>query len=264
MSGFEDADADPRPAELAAYLVRLGERPETARYKGVALAALDLEPGMSVLDVGAGVGVDLAALRAAVGPSGRVVGVDRSQALIDQAGTLEGVSLVQGDAEALPFPDGHFDVVRAERLLIHVADPQRVVHEMARVARPAGRIALLEPDWSTLRFEGGAPEVGAVMAKALASSLRQPAVGRGLEGLLTGAGLSLDRSEAWPFVLDRFAAAEATYRLSAVAWSVAMVGEVPVEEALAWLAASKRADEQGEFRCTLEGFGVVARKGGVE
>ena len=52
------------------------------------------------------------------------------------------VNFEHGDAQALRFPDMSFDAVRCERMLMHVPDASRAVSEMARVARPGGRIVV--------------------------------------------------------------------------------------------------------------------------
>ena len=67
------------------------------------------------------------------------------------------MTFLQGDAHALEFPDGSFDLVYARYLLEHVADPERVVREMRRVARPSARVAVCENDVSLLRFDPPCP-----------------------------------------------------------------------------------------------------------
>ncbi|GAA0529700.1 hypothetical protein GCM10008994_00280 [Halorubrum ejinorense] len=83
----------------------------TASVGGVRAACvrgLDLAPGDTVVEFGCGPGVNLPALREAVGPTGRVVGVDVSTRMLDRAAALverrgwENVSLVEGDAERPP------------------------------------------------------------------------------------------------------------------------------------------------------------------
>ncbi|NHX35045.1 MULTISPECIES: class I SAM-dependent methyltransferase [Halolamina] len=100
--------------------------------------ALDLAPGDTVVEFGCGPGPNLAALREAVGPTGRVVGVDvtgrmldRAQALVSRRG-WENVSLVQGDATTPPVAAA--DAVLATFVTSLFPDPYAVVSEWCEIA----------------------------------------------------------------------------------------------------------------------------------
>jgi ubiquinone/menaquinone biosynthesis C-methylase UbiE len=95
------------------------------------------------LDVGCGTGALAYALAPLVG---EVVGVDASEELLEAARehAPPGCTFVPGDAEALPFPYGDFDLVGCLRVLHHVRRPELVVAEIARVTRPGGRILLAD------------------------------------------------------------------------------------------------------------------------
>jgi SAM-dependent methyltransferase len=117
---------------------------------------LNVAEGSRVLEVGSGLGI-LAGDVATAAPGVQVVGVELSAAQIAVCGSRAGVTFVQGDAHALEFPDGSFDLVYARYLLEHVADPARVLREMRRVARPGGLVAVCENDVSLLRFDPPCP-----------------------------------------------------------------------------------------------------------
>lgn len=115
---------------------------------------LGVRPGMRVLEVGSGLGI-LAAAVAARGAE--VVGVERSPEQLAAARRTPNVTLVEGDAHALQFPDASFDLVYARYVLEHVSDPQRVLREMRRVARPGARVAACENDISLMRLDPPCP-----------------------------------------------------------------------------------------------------------
>jgi demethylmenaquinone methyltransferase / 2-methoxy-6-polyprenyl-1,4-benzoquinol methylase len=118
-------------------------------WKRQAMQQLALRPGERVLDVATGTG-DLALVEAAaVGPEGRVVGVDSCAAMLDVARERQhgAVAFQEGDAMDLGFPDASFDVVTIGFGLRNVADRGRALREFGRVLRPGGRLMVL--DFST-------------------------------------------------------------------------------------------------------------------
>jgi SAM-dependent methyltransferase len=160
------------------------------------MALLAAQPGQSVLDVGCGVGVFLPMLAAAVAPSGKVVGLDHSAAMVkdalarvDGVGLTDAVTVLEGDACRLPFPDATFDAAHCERLLMHLEDPDRALAEMVRVVRPAGRIVVAEPDWAGVRIDHpDRADFDAIYSRSLA--MRQPDLGLTLWRRLRSAGLT--------------------------------------------------------------------------
>jgi SAM-dependent methyltransferase len=120
-----------------------------------ALAMLDRfgpMQGWACLDVGCGpIGItDL--LSARVGPTGRVVGLDRDREFLDHArkNAPSNVEFRLGDAYNLDLPPGTFDLVHMRFVASTAGQPQRLLKEATRLARPGGIIALQEPDGSTL------------------------------------------------------------------------------------------------------------------
>lgn len=105
--------------------------------------AAGVRPGSSVLDVACGTGIVARAAVTRVGDSGRVVGLDRSQAMLNVASRLlPEVEFRLGDAEQLPFEDVSFDTVLCQASLMFFPHPRAALAEMARVAAPAGTVAV--------------------------------------------------------------------------------------------------------------------------
>ena len=147
----------------AASTYTLGSNPaerERLRQQSVELHAhavalidhVDLQPGQSALDLGCGPSGVLELLSERVGPSGRVVGLDRdpthvalARSLADERG-LANVEIIQGDATRTGLEASSFDLVHARTVLVTVPDPTAILHEMVRLARPGGWVAGEEAD----------------------------------------------------------------------------------------------------------------------
>jgi SAM-dependent methyltransferase len=113
----------------------------TARELETLLAWTAPVAGAEVLDVGCSAGLYARTLAA---EGANVHALDASRPFLEEAARLaarDGVrlTLVQGDAHALPFPDDRFDLVVVGATLNEVADPARALGEIARVLRPGGR-----------------------------------------------------------------------------------------------------------------------------
>ena len=140
--------SEARYYDVLAWLLTLG-RERAFRERLAALAGL--QPGESVLDVGCGTGTLAITAKRHVGPSGVVVGIDASPEMIaraDRKGLKAGVDVRFQTAvvEALPFPDGSFDVVFSTLMLHHLPRPVReqCAREMRRVLKPGGRVLAVD------------------------------------------------------------------------------------------------------------------------
>jgi ubiquinone/menaquinone biosynthesis C-methylase UbiE len=164
------------------------------RVKQVILGLLRPQDGLSVLDVGSGTGDDARELAALVGPHGSVVGVDRSSDMVAEArrradGAGLPVEFVAGDAQALDFPDASFDRARAERVLIHLADPAGAVRELARVTRPGGLVVVSDLDGETIFVNSSNRELTRDLIRGLTDDFASGWVGRRLQRYFVEAGL---------------------------------------------------------------------------
>jgi SAM-dependent methyltransferase len=113
-----------------------------------AVAELGLHPGQTALDAGCGTGRALPHLRAAVGPDGRVLGLDLTPEMLATArghGRDAHALLVMADARRLPLPAAYVDGAFAAGLLPHLPDPGLALADLARVVRPGGRLVLFHP-----------------------------------------------------------------------------------------------------------------------
>lgn len=107
-----------------------------------------LQAGENVLDVGSGAGFDSLIAARMVAPTGEVIGVDMTPAMLDKARNaakasgLSNVEFRQGYAEALPVDDGWADVVISNGVLNLVPDKSAALQEMARAIKSGGRLQI--------------------------------------------------------------------------------------------------------------------------
>lgn len=122
--------------------------PDDGPAYSAAVSDLGLRQGDRVLDAGCGTGRALTPLRAAVGPSGVVTGVDLTPAMLQaaiRAGRDRDGRLMIADVASLPLRSGSLDAVFAAGLIAHLPQPSENLRELARVVRPGGTLALFHP-----------------------------------------------------------------------------------------------------------------------
>lgn len=135
----------------AGYGPELGELPPDAVENsfgcGNPLAFSEVREGDTVVDLGSGAGIDLLIAAKRTGPTGRVIGVDMTDAMIERAraniaaaGLAAFVEVRQGYIEALPVESGTVDWVISNCVINLSPEKGKVFAEIARVLRPGGRM----------------------------------------------------------------------------------------------------------------------------
>lgn len=118
-------------------------------WKAYTVMVANVQPGMAVLDIAGGTGDLALAFAPKVGPTGVVVHTDINAAMLGQGRNRlldAGVVLptLVCDAESLPFPDAHFDVVTVAFGLRNMTHKDKALAEMNRVIKPGGKLLVLE------------------------------------------------------------------------------------------------------------------------
>ena len=134
MLGYDDADVDWLPAATVESFAGTGNPFSLGR----------LRPGERVLDIGCGAGLDTLLAARQVGPSGRVIAMDMTEAMLQRTATgaaalgLDNVEVRHGFAEELPVPDASIDVVISNGVINLCPDKLAVMKEVYRVLLPGG------------------------------------------------------------------------------------------------------------------------------
>jgi arsenite methyltransferase len=130
-------------------------------------ATANLKPGEVVVDLGSGGGLDVFLASPKVGPTGRVIGIDMTRAMIERArsnaasGGYTNVEFHQSTIDKLPQPDDSVDCVISNCVLNLAPDKRAVFREIFRVLKPGGRLAV-----SDIALTGQLPDA---IAKSLSA-----------------------------------------------------------------------------------------------
>ena len=258
---FAEVDASGGTAYFQQYLDLANSTGFMRTVDATMRARLALHVGGRYLDVGCGSGEDTRDLAGYVGPAGRVVGIDRSAAMVAEARARTAETGLPaefrvGDAHRLDFPDGAFDGCRAERVLQHLDEPGRAVDEMVRVTRGGGRLVAADPDWETLVIDPGDPGVTRAILTFRTDRVRSGWVGRRLFGLFGRAGLQEVVAEPLTMVVTDLAQAHVLWDLPAICGLAAETGVVPAAAAQQWLRDLEAGAAAGTLFTAVTAFVV--------
>ena len=250
------------PGSAPVWLAAVSALPEVLAYKEHSYELLHLEPGLTLLDVGCGVGTDVRSLAPRLAPGGDIVAVDGDPQMIAAAQSQQAAAapspvplrFVCAPAEHLPVGNATVDVVRVDRVLQHVQSPQVVLAEIQRVLRPGGRIVVVEPDWGMVAIyppsatgDDDNDSTLAVILRHAASTIPHPLIGRRLRALLRDAGYVGVWVEPVAYSTARFEVADLGLELSATVDAISAGEPSGGGAAQAWLAAARSADAAGRF-----------------
>jgi ubiquinone/menaquinone biosynthesis C-methylase UbiE len=243
-------------------LYHIGDARRRRRLVREALAA---RPGDRVLDVGCGPGFYCLEILDEVGPSGSVVGVDSSGAMLGLAGRrcaeYPNVEFRESDATSLPVDDADFDTALCVQVLEYVEDATAGLAEMYRALRPGGRVVVWDIDWATVSIHSEDDELTRRVLEAWDEHLVHRSLPRTLATRLRQAGFVDVRGEAHPFATVEHD--PDTYGVAIVPFVARFVegrDGLTTEEVERWLAGQQALGERDEFYFASTQFCFTAQK----
>ena len=240
----------------------------TADVVAIRQAQIDLLgpiAGAAILDIGSGPGIyarDLA-LRGA-----RVTALDsapamRAAALVEARTAGVAIDVADGEANALPFPDGAFDAATLVQVIEYVPDAVGALREIARVLRPGGALLVCDTDWATASWGIGDAALAERIKQAWCATKPHYDAGRRIPEWLIAAGYHV---AAWePLVLANADAVGDTFH--GHTWKtyrrlLERLGTVPTDELDRFDRLCAETTAAGSFTFTVTRHGWLARPPG--
>ena len=213
--------------------------------------SLGVESGQSILDLGCGGGYQARILALAVGPKGRVVGVDPSLKQLEVAreycADLDNVEFTQDSGTDLSFDNETFDSATSTNVLDYIDDVDGVVAELRRVLRKGGRLCTISILWDHHRFHGADPTLNDRILHVFRDHCPHQMLPLGLPKILLNNGFAGITSTPIPILnMTMHNNAFARWTSKTIAAFVIKNG-ISEDDVALWLRQLEEADRSGNF-----------------
>lgn len=261
---FTNVDSMAASSRAVRSLDLIGAHPAVIELRGRAILSMGLSAGYSILDLGCGTGEVARQFAEKVGPTGKVVAIDRSEAMIAEAKlrTTSDATIIDfqtGDALALDLSDNAFHGAWSERLFQHLEAPERALSEMIRVTKPGGKIVVIDTDWETFVIDHPDRKLTKQISSTLCSAFRKASIGRSLISLFSKNGLENVIPFGAPVSGTELASFSEALGLSELLGAVVQNGLATADEVDAWFDYLREADKRKEFFFSVTMFGACGQ-----
>jgi arsenite methyltransferase len=252
--------------EAARRLERTYMTLDVVKQREATLALFGAKPGEHIIDIGSGPGFLCESLATAVGPKGRVLGVDVSPELLASAqarNSFANLSYQMGDAVKLPVSDASFDAAISTQVFEYVTDCDLAIREMHRALKPAGRALVVATDWDSVVWHSSDRDRMRRMLTAWEPHCADPRLPRTLVARMRGGGFDVTDVRGYTIINTR--AGDDTYSGSMMNLAANFPRRRKAAadaEIDAWLADLRTLDEQGRYFFSTTRFMVLATKRG--
>ena len=229
----------------------LAEAPEGMKRRLLAFEALDLVPGLRVLEIGCGGGQLAGDVAMAVGADGHYVVLDPSEEQLAVARAAHAdtanIRFVAGDAAALPFEDGGFDRVVAVNTLEYIPDTAAVLAEAQRVLKPGGRLVNISVLWDHWQVHGADAALTARLLEVFRAHCHHQMLPLELPSRLKEAGFGGVGRDLFTFLNTSLHEKAFGYWAARILCAFAGMKGEPEADIQRFMADLERADQEGRF-----------------
>ncbi len=251
---------------IAGVLLQTLDDPRYQAIRNQLLDDLHLYPDASALEIGCGPGMLLEGIHERVGPGGKIAGIDLNPHFISVAQRrvsmlgYSNATFQTGDCHTLPYDDGSFDAVVAEKVLMHVAPITRVIAEMQRVLTVGGRLVLADYDPFSILTAGPDPALTSRVLGSAARVYASPYAARETARACIDAGLYIEQVHGELLVLED--PYSKTVAGIANIWHEHAAAGRQVDRGTArrWLKAIEATAREGKFMIAIPTIITVASK----
>jgi arsenite methyltransferase len=238
---------------------------DAIRRRDAVLNALQLQPGERVLDIGSGPGFLAAQMADAVGPSGKIQGIDASKPMLELArkrcADKPWVDLQTGDATRLPVSDAAFDVAVSVQVYEYIADVMTALSEMYRALRPGGRAVVVSTDWDAIAWHASDRQRMNRVLAAFAEHCAYTDLPRTVASKMKQVGFQVLEQRVIPQFNPVYDPDTYSFQIARLIRSfVAGRKGVTEKEAAAWAEDLRQTGERGEYFFSLNQYLCLAVK----
>jgi arsenite methyltransferase len=246
-------------------LLEMYSTPDALTQRQEFLQLVRLGTGERILDVGSGPGFLTSEIANAVGPSGKVYGVDISDLMLDlsisHCARQPWVEFGKAEAAHLPFQEFSFDLAVSMQVLEYVIDIRAALSELYRVLKPGGQVLIMDTDWDSLVWYSTTIESANQILTEWNNHVVYPYLPRTLTQKLLEAGFQVERPHIIPIFNPTYQINTFSNHLIDLIMSfVSKRGNIPLEEVKVWAQELRHLGEKGQYFFSLNRYVFSARK----
>ncbi len=264
-SGFENADKYEDLDGLVRSLELQQNIPILLELRNNVYSKIKLNSGDEVLEIGCGLGATVREISALVGSACKVTGIDKSSMLLNEAIrrtdlSKHTVAFTHDDAENLSFRDNQFAFVCAERVLMHVPNPQLALSEMTRVLKKGGIIAVTEPDLGSVRIYPDHNNISSKVINQWCKYTESPRLAKDLLCIFQQLGLENIDLSVRKLIVNNYEEFEQIRSLKKLVVALQGNAQITDIEAETYLQGLMTASKQGNFAFSVNVYHVSGQK----